>query len=614
MSDYNFSFDSLKVKLRERYFLSEEVQFPNIEEINKGKASSSIVKISCDILKFFSLFLLSGKYNYITFDNLLIEGGDFENFLTEESQSYLTSNDPNIQEEFNQLFRVNIIEVYRKIFPLLKFLIVDIEEQYNLELSQKIVRATAVYDASELERTVYGYYSFFILCLNITRLEHFHYRSNDEIMKEILTLDKRADINKIDDEELVSFFQNKCRFLLKKVLFRLKCEGSNKKNIEMKYSFEMESDKPLTLENIELPTEFNNWINLIEGHYQINIDHKNLQKKRAKIIYKKTAKNNDIVEELPDFHGLAKIYKDHVGNLHGLKELINYLEKKKYDDSILFFEYANTVTHSYVFNNKISLECKQKDASFSYNTIFNSIDSFQKKYFIYNYFPWKKLADTISHELNNLADNLANEDDFKSFKLLSDLLNETLGKLKDSIAWSNQKNYIPVQFEFNDCQSAYQYDYKDFNKKVPLFFLSSFILPLDYELIQSDFENLYKDKLKFQTLQTVYGKLQKLVDNVQDAAENVKKQERRSIEILAVFSAIALFSIGSINVLSTETLQDKPNLIIQIIIGFGFSLSLFVLLIWLITRENIHKTHWIHWLAFLGFIIGAAYIFNYFFL
>jgi hypothetical protein len=166
---------------------------------------------------------------------------------------------------------------------------------------------------------------------------------------------------------------------------------------------------------------------------------------------------------------------------------------------------------------------------------------------------------------------------------------------------------VPFQLCFSDCKSDYVInsgDYGDFR----LFFFSSFVVPIDYIGEQKKLSDLQLRKIKFETLSTTYIKLKAVVEEVKETSDKLRNSERRSIEILAIFSAISLFSVGSIQILTNEAVGQDPMLFYKIVMSFGYCLILFVLVIWIITRNNLKEIHWYHWLMMLILITSSAFV------
>lgn len=91
----------------------------------------------------------------------------------------------------------------------------------------------------------------------------------------------------------------------------------------------------------------------------------------------------------------------------------------------------------------------------------------------------------------------------------------------------------------------------------------------------------------------------------------IKNDRVRSIEILSIFSAVALFSLGSVNVLAN---QKEPKLVFASILGFGSALALFLNIIFMFTGSFDSKEKWVRWGFSIGinviiFVVALVYIF-----
>src|SRR5690606_35520236 len=243
--------------------------------------------------------------------------------------------------------------------------------------------------------------------------------------------------------------------------------------------------------------------------------------------------------------------------------------------------------------------------------VYFDIRTRQNKDDVRNYFPWLKLAQTLSTRVDKISSELVDPKQYSLFREYLELFSKVMGKLKETVEWSLNKKFVPIQMSFDECRSDHSIETAGFGD-VKLFFFSSFVLPLDYGQVNKERDDLESKKLKYEALDSVYGKLQYVIQDVNESSEKMRKQERRSVEILAIFAAVALFSMGSIQIFSSDAVINDPHVYYRFIMAFGYSLALFVLLIWIVTRDNIKRVHAFHWTIVLLIFIGTCVVISYF--
>ncbi|TCK82912.1 hypothetical protein [Albibacterium bauzanense] len=601
---------STLIKILERdYFNENWISENNFEPESKSLITNKIIKAATEILSYYILFFLSGEYCRLIEDKERNDYlGQLEKYLHEVANQIDIKTHPAESEELQLCFSINIIQLFNNyIKPPLVYLTRDLENQFSIDRKKKLVRAIKITTISKsFDEEVQDYLKGFDIILWSTNIEHFNYHLNPTVLRNFLLYQKESSELKID-EVLKKAIISKINFLLVKLLYRNITQNNEDEEVFF-YSFNQEEDESLSIDNIELDKKLQNWSDVIDIHYNFHADYKNEQRKRVNLIYEKVRKNYTY----GDYHALIKIYKDDYKNEEQIDNLFNDINEIKPVSS--FEKYAKKISTSYVFNNRISFLCGSKNGesgrSEYYRELFYTIKNHQNNNFIRNFFPWLKLGITLSKRIDKLSDNLLNEAMFREFKVLLGLLEDTVRKLEEAFQWSEYKKFIPFQMSFEECHSDYIiYDtkYGDFN----LFIFSSYLLPLNYKNVRAKKDDLHLKKVKYDALVTVYEKLEKVVDKVNEESEKMRKHERRSVEILAIFSAVALFSIGSLQVFSQEPVYSDPHIYYRFILSYGYSLCLFVLLIWIITRDNILKVHWVHWIIISLIVISSFLVIGY---
>lgn len=582
----------------------ENASSSDIED--QAYASQNIIDGSVEILKFFHLYLLSGEYLFLkTADPDFSELQDYLSDIPDEIENAAKKNGHTSENKFQDLYKTHVLEVVRKIIiPHLKHLHKDLMIQFELEFKEKLFRRIEPIPKKRLYKGVRDYIRSFEITLSLTNIEHSEYELEYSLVRKLLEyLDELSDL--LIEDNLKKAVSYKIQFLIKKLLYAEKLSDPTSRYPDLIYSFgKKEEDTLLTLDSIQLPEDFKSWETTIKIHYELVENHDHLQRKKWRKIEKKKEGYS-----YSDFHCLIKSYKDDTSDIQKTRELISKFEKGTTVGRIpvAYHDYAKACTNSYLRNNLFSLRCKRqkkkKKDSVDYQALFNDIDNVQKTDGIQNYFPWLKLGKTISSLCKELSSDLIEEERLAVFDEFVNLLNQTQKKLDNALNWSLLKKFIPIQLSFEECKSNYLIKLDEYDS-VPLFFFTSYILPMDYDSIENDCLDIKENLREFRSLSTVHHQLRGLILETAEISERTRKQERRSVEVLAIFSAMALFSIGSIQILGNQTVAADPNFYFKFILALGYSLALFVLLIWIITRENIRKIHWFHWI--LIFIVFSS--------
>lgn len=551
------------------------------EESQKPIWINKITRASCEILKFSMLWLLSGRYSYLTTSNHFIEFGisRLEEKLMTIPEQIENISDQNIRNEVETSYNINILELFKPLKRMFIYFGRDIRNQLKFGENKAIVRVFPIEDhIGAIDDDVREYLKAFFHVFDMTRIEHFGYEPSRSTIRELLLIGHGLKISNID-ETIKKSVGVKVNFLIKKLLYKDKDSSSS----ILTYSFLEGDDVELSLDKIEIDTKLTGWDEIIKVHYGIDSDFKSKQRQRMRNCENGT----------PDykyFHAKMKILKDDTKDQEHAYFLLNEFKEFNYNSYYLLENYAAKVTESYLFNNCISLKLENQTLELrQFEEIYSEIRNHQNSIQIKNYFPWKRLADSIDRKMENLSNKLTDSEVFNEFKQLLKLLDKVIvNKLDECWSWCKEKKFIPFQFPLNECLSSYTISVEGYSD-VNLFLFSSFILPINYKTDDIERMKLKMKCTKFEALRSVYEKLQFVIEEVKESSDKMKKQERRSIEVLAIFSGVALFSVGSIQIFGQKPVADDPNVYYKFILSFGYSLSLFVMLIWLITRDNIKK-------------------------
>lgn len=592
----NFPVSILIEKLKSDFFGEDWLSIPDHKDVTDYKDLwlNNIVKASTEIFKYYTLLLLSGEYCRLT-------DSSSEDLWTKALEAYLKTissqieigQNEEIQLELQNWFWQNILFPLNRIIKRdIDYIARDLRVQFGLENKRQLIRADKKENIlSDTDKEVIVCSNTFKYVVFLTRIEHFRYHQDESVIKELLILKEEINALDVSDDKLKQAILVKLHFLLRKILYRIE-SSSSENSAELVYSFGQQEDKGLSLDDVPPHEQLIGWDSLIKSHYGFNPTYKSEQRKRVQAIYEK----GEADYCFKDFHGLIKIYKDDIKSSVDTADLLDKFNHLKISSTLSIDKYAKKITQSYLFNNHISLRCENPKITYdqSYD-IYEETRNHQNFNNVRNYFPWEKLTFTIGKNIDSLSNDLVDKDNYRQFKVLLELYSKALAKFEETFKWSQIKRLLPFQMPFSECQSDYQIEVEGY-PSVKLFFFSSFLLPLDYSQVLKSKDELRLRKLKYDTLDTVYDKLQHVVEDVNESSEKMRKQERRSVEILAIFAAVALFSMGSIQIFSNKTIINDPHVYYRFIMAFGYSLSLFVLLIWIITRDDIKRVHIFHWI------------------
>jgi hypothetical protein len=412
--------------------------------------------------------------------------------------------------------------------------------------------------------------------------------SIDEKILSDLILFKKV-LEEIEFEyKYLSLIKDKCNFLIKKVLFRIKQDNKYSYLYAIDYQ-----DKELTFDDVK-PGKFSYFDNITKKHYSSKDEC--YTKGEIDLIKEKLRKKESLT--YIEIHQLTKVFKDQNNNHKQVAEILS-LFNSKYDveivqeDLSLFNKQSLYTMKNYMLNNEFSIFLEKKKLQFQ--DIEDKLDNIRQNQLdtgVKNYFPFLKCCNYIDTVLN---------DEFKKKELNFSFLNELLNKFKqilkeayECLEWCKDRNFLAFQLPSYECNYFIQED------NLNLFLSSSFVLPINFEKVQLELNELKRKEGKYLTLIEVQENLEGQKKTIIKLRESVDKADRRSIEILGIFSAIVLFASGSIQIFSIENLTMSDAL--KFMLAFSYSLVLFIFLIWVITRENIKSLSKVH----VGFFIGLV--------
>lgn len=378
----------------------------------------------------------------------------------------------------------------------------------------------------------------------------------------------------------ISLIYDKCNYLIRKVLYRF----NQDKKTSYLYAFDYQ-DKELMLEDINSGF-FKIFDDITKKHYSIG--DKDYNSGDIDKIHEK--KRKAISLECLEYHHLVKIYKDKNKNLTQVSNLYNefveIVNSKITSPSITNFDIKAFYTiKNYIKNNKFSILLESNLASLiEIEKSLSEIKNLQQEIGIRNYFPYFKICAFIDDLLQKTFKNPI--DDYSE---VSSIINKMELYLKEAFInyeWCKDRNFMAFQLPKHECCIEHP------QLKINIFLSSSFVLPLNYDKIELDLKELKRKVDNYKTICEVHLNLKKEKDIILKLKSDMELSERKSIEILGIFSAIVLFTSGSIQIFSIKGITPKDGLKFMLI--FSYSIILFVFLIWLISRDNLKKLTIIH--------------------
>ena len=245
------------------------------------------------------------------------------------------------------------------------------------------------------------------------------------------------------------------------------------------------------------------------------------------------------------------------------------------------FDKANTkVCENYFRNCWLSFLLKQNDTTIE--TVKNELDkirTLQIETQYDDYFPYYKVAEW---ELSQLNKGLQNYEKVENLEQLLSDAKQNLYKAQRCLRSTKHNDgcFIPFRPFYNDCIAHIRIEDNLLDgNTLPLFCLSSFVLPLDYDKEDRIVDELFTEYSKLcasvegrKSVNKVYSKLQDCnkdlqsnmntlretsktkIETLKSQVKNDLKDNQRSvIEILSVFAAIVIFASGSIQILTKSS-------------------------------------------------------------
>ncbi|AKQ44432.1 hypothetical protein TH63_00335 [Rufibacter radiotolerans] len=396
---------------------------------------------------------------------------------------------------------------------------------------------------------------------------------------------------------LINILIDKCNYLLYKVLFRLK---KDKRDFLYRYEYE---DKELNIEEIKKTIHFYSpFLEFTENHYNIGDRFGPFYDKIFSFINEKVRKGQDLL--IGDYHTLVNYYKDQNRSVEQVNNIVEQFDEvykaKSPSLKTQFDRRAFNTSYNYLLNNRISLAIYKNKYSEEVAKVLEKrlefVSIVQQETHINNYFPFYRFSFFLLRSIKSeLEQEQPNQHLIKRLiKKAEDNLTRALGNYE----WCKERDYLPFQLPKKEC-TIYNRATID-EKPLPVFLASSFVLPVNYDELGRELSLMQTELHKLKSQSEIQIKIDSEKAKIQAIRNEIGQHDRKQIEILSIFSGIVLFTMGSIKIY--ENVQNF-NQAILFMVAFAFSLGLFVICIWVVTRYGTIKLTPMHWAIFGSYIL-----------
>lgn len=286
--------------------------------------------------------------------------------------------------------------------------------------------------------------------------------------------------------------------------------------------------------------------------------------------------------------------------------IAKFVDSKKYlslKDANFFDQAAYRICYLYMKNNFFSFLIKKNNSYDKIYNLYSNIITEQEGTTSVSYFTDFKYSKYLMGLIESLMKESNSDSGSKIEKLFSEL-KEVSKRLEFMFFLSQDKKIIPFQAPFDECLHKVKYE----GEYIDLFLSSSYCFPLDFASIKKDVDQTINQieliRLKLD-LSTNFKDVQ---DKISEANNQIQNSNKTQVEILSIFAAIVLFVASNIQLFPKfKTLKQA----LLFTITEAFSLGLFVMLIWFVTRGNIiselkRNVPWLHISLLFFFAIISA--------
>lgn len=393
---------------------------------------------------------------------------------------------------------------------------------------------------------------------------------------------------------------DKCKLLGAKIYRRI-----NKDEKSYLYTFDLK-DKEIASFEEEVPI-FRRFVDGYKSHYLG--ENEKARKANIRAVYEEAKVNG---YDLLKFHSLIKNYKDDTKSIQQIDNLINqfdtdFITIQKDTNISSYDKMAWATCRNYVYNNKLSFFLQSPRFNLvECETFLNQIINIQNDTNINNYFPFLRFLRKINEELSETINGKRNDnikEDIVTMEKYIAVYERYISKLYLSFEWCQDNNFQSFALNKDLCLVSYQ---NDSLGTINLFAASSFVLPQNYTEIGNEIDRIKSSFEEVKAHIPLFKRILSEEEEIKKIRDEVAKKERNQTEILGIFSAVVLFAAGGISIF-----KEAPSieLAAKFSLIFSYSLSLFIILIWLITRDNngFRPSRIHYWVIFL-FIVFTCII------
>ena len=423
---------------------------------------------------------------------------------------------------------------------------------------------------------------YFENILKVNTIDHF-LSSKKESIVEILNVEfyfkqHLSPLLKDTFEDILNIIFQKLNFF--------KYKWKQRQEVEFSY-LEDGSHKELNTQEITLP-ELKKWENIInlqyefQTHWQRNITNR----------VKPYLKIENLKEDTPKvfIHQLIKYYKDIAPDYKKGYQIADFLIKsRKNSEKYNYDAYVEDILCNYALNNAFSCFLKEET---SIENIFSKYYETEEKLtsITRNYFLKYKLLNKVFELLLQKYKEVSKEIFINEYQGYLNKCKDILTSYKEYKDWSLENfNYIYL-LPYEESLVNFKIESEIF----PIFFASSFVLPPSHLEIEKHYKEIEEKFNKLNSYLEFSLFFNNETNEINKIKESVKETDKRSIETLTIFTAIISFIIGDVALFQfIKTFIDA----IIFILSYAIALSIFVLLIFVYTKEAEKiKSYW----RFLG--------------
>lgn len=578
------SIENYNNHLESSLIIEEENTISNLEnnvEINALIEFIEKFKFSEEVIDKFYLSALAGEYlNYEEYDTKLSR---INNLIGECG---------GIFSEINNV--IDNVKEIRSLITQYRHFILRISTKYSkperAELFNSITdRDDSFFYETSNDEIVIKCGIFKEVILGISEIDHnLSLKADKDTFKDILYFHQRIIESKELGGPVKKLSKAKCNILLYKLAKRIEQD-------EKKYYYTHNlSDKEFEIDHHKT-TYFNAFIEDVDLQYYDDLKNDQIKDKFSKFCSSvmqrfESQQNGDIQFSLTEAHALVKYHKDILQNGENILKEISDKVKPKIDSKELKFDHrAKIISYHYLLNNYFSyLALKEED---NHSIIINElklIGQKQKTDDVENYFPYLRYSEYLINKLDSyFSEDMSETGKIKNFL---EEFERNYKMLMVKYEWCYDRDFLAYMPSYNECIRQDTID----NQEYKLFIASSFVLPINYAQVKRQIDELYQKFTKYKLLLDVKlfqdksnleldNKIDKRTKEFGDIEERVKDSERKNIEILGIFAAIVLFTMSNIQIF-TKIDYVKDAILFMLIMAY--SMCLFIVVIWLITRDK----------------------------